>query len=177
MDECWNANGRKICSAALSRSKTNHGCIANDSDSAGGDAESKEFIETCDEWVNFSAFIARCVQAGLLDRFSDGISKYPSWDVPDGLEKGLQPGILRDCRVMVSAQYIILAGRRLFEEFLSKSASPTEKSEWWQEKWQLWPGKFEALSDGYEKDGKTEMAAMIREAHDLMLSLSKAPSA
>lgn len=127
--------------------------------------------------MNFSAFIARCIQAGLLDRLSDGCSKYPSWDVPDGLEKDLQPGILRNCRVTVSAQYIILAGRRLYDAFLSKSASPTEKAEWWQEKWQLWPGKFEALSDGYVKESKTEMAAMTREAHNLMLSLKKEPSA
>jgi hypothetical protein len=124
--------------------------------------------------VNFSAFIARCINAGLLDRYSDNVSKYPSWDIDDGLEKDLQPGILKNCRVMVSAQYIILAGRRLYEIFLSKSA---EKSEWWQEKWQLWLGKFEALSEGYEKDGNTEMADMTREAHDLMLSLSKTSSA
>jgi hypothetical protein len=126
--------------------------------------------------VNFSAFTARCIQADILARFEGRGSKYPSYDISDGLEEELQPGGLRDCRVMVSAQYIILAGRFLHENHVSKPAHSSKRVDWWQEKWQVWLGKFEALSDGYEKDGKTEMAAMTREAHDLMLALSKAPS-
>lgn len=79
-------------------------------------------------WVNFSAFLARCIQA-RIDNSALPICKYPSINIPDGLDYNIPPGIKRDSRVMIAAQYILLAG-----PFLTKNSSRTQRNihgAWW----------------------------------------------
>jgi Protein of unknown function (DUF3632) len=74
----------------------------------GGDGK-YSFQELCDQWVNFSCFLARCIQAGLNGNYENPC-KHPCIDIPEALEQDLPPGPKRDCKVMVAAQYILVAG-------------------------------------------------------------------
>ena len=67
--------------------------------------------------MNFSSFLARCIQARIDDHILH-ISKYPRIDIADGLDDYINPGVKRDSRVMIAAQYILLAGSVLDEEFI-----------------------------------------------------------
>lgn len=65
-------------------------------------------------------FILHCALHGISidDHFPD-FTKYPSIDIPEGLEKDTHPpGLKRGTKVMVAVQYILLAGRVLDEEFI-----------------------------------------------------------
>ncbi|KAI9772821.1 MAG: hypothetical protein M1840_008703 [Geoglossum simile] len=48
-------------------------------------ANGQELEKTCAEWVNFSAFLARCIQSNLNDQYEGGC-KYPSFDCCNMIE-------------------------------------------------------------------------------------------
>lgn len=125
----------------------------------GGD-DTYSFPEICDQWVNFSSFLAHCIGAGLNDNYPDGC-KHPIIDIPHGLEQDQPPGLKRDCRVMVAAQYILLAGRKLADESFKWPDGA--------DKWRRWAGKLEEISK--EEGDNTSLASAAREVHQYMVSL------
>lgn len=114
-------------------------------------------------WVNFSAFLARCIQA-RIDNSALPICKYPSINIPDGLDYNIPPGIKRDSRVMNAAQYILLAGPVLDEEFIQ---NPKEYPRGVVE-WQSWAKRFEQL---VEIELASEVKEAVIEARKKMISL------
>lgn len=121
------------------------------------------FQEVCDEWVNFSSFLARCTEAGLDDRYTNRC-KYASIDIPNGLEDDLPHGPKRDSRVMVAAQYILLAGRTLADDCFNKPIKG-----FGPEQWRCWVGKLKEIS--MQEGNNTSLALALEEARKYMVSL------
>ncbi len=123
--------------------------------------------------MNFSAFLARCIESGLDDHYENRC-KYPGYDIPEGLEKYLQPGYKKDCRVMVAAQYILLAGRAIFEAFVKKPTKGSNSEKWGLEKWKLWASKFKEIAREYDREyegeDKRALAAITTKAYEEMVS-------
>lgn len=118
--------------------------------------------EKCDQWVNLSSFFARCIQASILHCLSNRWY-YPSIDIPAGLEKEDVIGVKRTCRIMVAAQYLLLATRPIHED-LSKVITEG----WGLEKWQLWAKRLKEIAD---KDGiDPEVISAVKEAREKMIS-------
>ncbi|PGH10123.1 hypothetical protein AJ80_07573 [Polytolypa hystricis UAMH7299] len=59
------------------------------------------WTERCTKWVNYSAFIARTMDAGIFERCED-FTKYPSWDLPEGIGTMFSTETERNCKAMVS---------------------------------------------------------------------------
>jgi len=117
----------------------------------------------CDEWVNFSCFLARCIEAGLNDGYGNRC-KYPSIDISQGLEQDLPRGLKRDCKLMVAAQYILLAGRTLADDCFNKPVSG-----FGPEQWRRWAEKLGEVSR--QEGGNTYLASAAEEARRYMVSL------
>lgn len=114
--------------------------------------------------MNFSGFLARCIQAGLNNNYPDGL-RYPSIDIREGLAQDLPSGPRRDCKVMVAAQYILLAGRMIAEDCLKKPVKGFGLDEW-----RHWAERLEAISR-QEEGVNPGLASATTEAHQFMLSL------
>lgn len=142
---------------------------------AAGDGNEKESgptvedLERYDEWVNFSSFLARCLDSGLLDRYPNR-TKYPSFDIPKGLETDLLPGPKRDCKILVSAQYITLAGTAIYaDDVVALEGGSEAKKRGW-EMWKLWAEKLRQVSTNDEERPEVKEAAS--KALTKMISLS-----
>ncbi|KAI0384669.1 hypothetical protein F5Y04DRAFT_218933 [Hypomontagnella monticulosa] len=120
----------------------------------------------CTEWVNFSAFLARCIQAGLNDNYELG-TRYPSIDIPKGLEEEHIPGVGRSCFVRVATQYILLAGPKLCKAWLEDDLG--EQKRWATDKWKVWAEKLDQFADNEDLDADLRVEA--REAHEKMVYL------
>lgn len=92
------------------------------------------FEESCSEWLNLSTFLARCLGAGLCDA-DPYPGKHPFVDIPIGLKEDLAPGLERDCKAMVSVQWILLAGQKIVELSFSTSMGVSGPEQWkrWRE--------------------------------------------
>ena len=112
--------------------------------------ELKAYKEDCDQWVNFSAFLARCTASGLDRNYEDPIP-YPSRDLENALEENHGPGLKRD--------YTILA-----------AAEGSKRKTWGLKKWPLWNRKFAEAAAEYEANGRTELAAATKKANEKMAS-------
>jgi hypothetical protein len=113
--------------------------------------------------VNYSAFIARCIQARIDDHLYH-ISKYPGINIPDGLDYYIGPGVKRDSRVMIAAQYILLAGPVIDEEFIQKREVYSKGVV----QWQSWAKTFKELA---EVELAPEVKEAVIEARKKMISL------
>lgn len=137
--------------------------IASDPTKRNGGDGYNSFEELCDQWVNLSSFLARCLEAGVDDRF-DNRWKYPIIDIPNGLERDLPPGPERDCKVMVAAQYILLAGRTLADECSRKPGKGLGPDQW-----RRWAEKLGEIS---RQDGDdTRLGSATDKARRYMISL------
>ena len=87
--------------------------------STGGDIEALQ--SDCFDWNNLSAFIARCIRSGLLDRFEKSCG-YPLYDIPKGLQEYHPVETVQRCFVTVAVQYILLAGIKIYQELIEKPA-------------------------------------------------------
>lgn len=67
--------------------------------------------------------------------------------------------------VMVAAQYILLAGRRIAEDCFTKPVKG-----FGLDKWRRWADRLEEISR-QEEGGNTGLASATKEAHEYMLSL------
>lgn len=109
--------------------------IAQDDKSSKTDYQKK-----CNEWVNFSAFLARCTAAGIYDHYDDRF-KYPSVDIPLALEERLPTEeLLRECRLMVAALWIFHAARAIYDDLVA-----VDKEEWNVKKWSLWETRLKEV--------------------------------
>ncbi|KAK2753931.1 hypothetical protein FQN54_007290 [Arachnomyces sp. PD_36] len=103
----------------------------------------QDWKQHCDEWLNFSSFLARCIQVRIDDHVLV-ISKYPRMNIEDGLGTYIDDSIRRSCWVMVAAQYVLLAGPVLREEFIQSPSSP----DWGIDKWKFWAKRFGEVGSG-----------------------------
>ncbi|KAJ3949107.1 uncharacterized protein N0V96_000219 [Colletotrichum fioriniae] len=123
----------------------------------------KDFILTCDEWVNFSSFLARYHGSKAYQRWYSHL-KYPSIDIELALEKPLPPGKLGECRLLVASNWLIHAGKIIYEDMKKE-----ETERWGLRRWGRWT---EAIRDILEAGGQTdEVTARLRAAWDMILSL------
>ncbi|RYP12531.1 hypothetical protein DL765_007267 [Monosporascus sp. GIB2] len=137
-------------------------------DFKGGPAALAEFRQRCIEWVNHQAFTARCIEAGID---TGVLCKHPSHEIVNGLEKEYPLRVERDCKVMVAAQYILLAGRALHETFITRELSMggEEAARWCLEKWPLWAERLKAIEEKGDCDPK--VIAAVVEARRRLIAL------
>lgn len=97
-------------------------------------------------------------------------TKYPSFDIPKGLETNLVPGHKRDCKILVSARYISLAGTALYADDVAalEEGSEAKKKGW--ETWKVWAEKLRQVSTHEEERPEVKEAAS--KALTKMISLS-----
>ena len=126
------------------------------------------YQKACDEFLNFSCFLARYLEAGLMDESPDRC-KYSGIDVREALDHDLPQGPLRDCQLMVAAQHILLAGRVLAEECFYQSIKG-----FGPDKWRRWAAKLEEISRR-EREKNESLASAAKDAHEYMLSLPYEP--
>lgn len=128
----------------------------------------------CEEWVSFSVFKARTLVAGICAKVGDEYDfKHPRVDIPIGLglegEVGVSGDIaltklLQDCKLMVSAQFILIAGEAIKADI---DADPCKG--WDDEAWKIWASKFLEATTWDNVQKKTKVAS--KEAHDKMVKL------
>lgn len=120
---------------------TDKAADAEDSD------EPDDFRWQCDAWVNFSAFKARCMEAGVLDQATNPYG-FPGAELIEGLEHDMAGQPERDCKVLVAAHYLTRAGRaihaKLTDEAAGKDAAMARRG---RLKWQLWAARLEHLAE------------------------------
>ncbi|KAK1636370.1 hypothetical protein BDP81DRAFT_394975 [Colletotrichum phormii] len=126
--------------------------------------EAKEdFILICDEWVNYSCFLARFV-GSKAHNSNESSTKWPSIDVELALEKPLPTGKLGECRLLVASNWLIHAGKTIYEDM---KKSGTER--WGLGRWGRWT---EVIRSILEAGGQTdEVTARLQAAWDTILSL------
>lgn len=134
---------------------------------------SPELKRKCDEWINVSAFFARLIANGIDQKYEPSC-KYPSFDIPGGLEKVIPNQIVRDCNVMVAAQYILIAGPGIYENFIIQPKG-SERGQWGLDKWPLWARKFKEVAEKGDLSSDVQAAAL--EARAVMVSLHPDPFA
>ncbi|KAK1659853.1 hypothetical protein BDP55DRAFT_327903 [Colletotrichum godetiae] len=123
----------------------------------------KDFILTCDEWVNFSSFLARYHGSKAYQRW-DSHMKYPSIDIELALEKPLPSGKLGECRLLVASNWLIHAGKIIYEDM---KKSGTER--WGLGRWSRWTETLRGILDAGGQTG--EVTARLQAAWDTILSL------
>lgn len=128
-----------------------------------------EFQKLCEAWVNQQAFTARCTAAGID---YEPFCKHPSWEIPNGLDKDYSSPVERNCKVMVAAQYILLAGRAIYESLVNQEPL-TEKDEassnWTLKRWPLWATKLREVEERGDCDLRVIVA--VTEARKRMVTL------
>jgi Protein of unknown function (DUF3632) len=112
--------------------------------------------------VNFSSYLARCLQAGLNDNYPNGF-KHASIDIREALDEKSPPGPGRDSQVMVAAQYILLAGEKIAGECVMKHVKGFGLDEW-----NRWAERLGEISR--KESNNTALAAVVEEAHPNMVS-------
>lgn len=131
----------------------------------------------CEEWVNFSVFKARMLAAGICAKDGDDF-KAPGRDIPIGLGLETSSGkaaggdghenrdgnLLRDCKLMVSAQYILIAG-----ETIKANINQNPYQGWDGQSWKKWATRFLEATTSSNLQETTKMAA--KDAHDMMVRL------
>ncbi|KAI0131105.1 hypothetical protein F4814DRAFT_404825 [Daldinia grandis] len=130
------------------------------------DTSPEELERKCGEWVNISAFIARCIEAGFNDRFKEKC-KFPCVDIPKALEEDIPPGVRRSCLIRVAVQYIMIAGNKICQQKIGKGK--TEEQQMWLGKWKIWAEKLLQLAEHNELE--PGLTSEVREAHGTMVAL------
>ncbi|KAI0854027.1 hypothetical protein F5Y00DRAFT_224325 [Daldinia vernicosa] len=130
------------------------------------DTNPEELERKCEEWVNISAFIARCIEAGFNDQFKEKC-KFPCVDIPKALEEDNPPGVRRSCLIRVAVQYIMIAGHKICQQKIGKGK--TEEQQMWLGKWKIWAEKLLQLAERNELE--PGLTSEVREAHGTMVAL------
>lgn len=124
------------------------------------EAKQAELTQRCQDWVNFSTFLAQCTAQGFFDRYENAY-RYPSYDIPLGLsnEEEQLNVELRNARLLVAAQWIRYAGRGIYEDM----AKSDEECPWWVGKW--WSDWQYSLKEELEReDLDVGIRSALREA-------------
>ncbi|RAO74256.1 uncharacterized protein BHQ10_010268 [Talaromyces amestolkiae] len=127
-----------------------------------------EVQESCDKYVNWSSFIARCTSAGFLADKEGYEYKYSTVDISSGLEEEIPQGKIRNARILAAANYILLAGSGIRNYCHSYSSDSDRRRRAW-EMWNVWKEKFEAIANGQDEDPDIKNAA--EKAHAVMVEL------
>ncbi|TGO51952.1 hypothetical protein BCON_0151g00260 [Botryotinia convoluta] len=100
-----------------------------------------EYTQSCIEWINLSAFYARCIAAGVDDHDKNAC-KFSDIEIREALEPDYDPmpGIDTDFRVVIATRYIIVAGEKIREDNV----------ELWDEHVPIWKRKLEEFENSYE---------------------------
>ena len=137
------SNNYRMCGHSPGCEKSALTETANADDSDGPE----DFQWQCDAWVNFSAFKARCMEAGVLDQETNPYG-FPGGELIEGLEQDITSQPERDCKVMVAAQYLIKAGRVIHEKLIVEAATKdSATARRGRSKWQLWAARLEELAE------------------------------
>ncbi|KAI2006423.1 hypothetical protein LOZ50_003148 [Ophidiomyces ophidiicola] len=135
--------------------------------------------EQCSQLVNFTAFLARAIEAGI-SRENPDFGQFAWGDVSDGLEEGiplgeiyyqqaLPEGIRRDTGVMMAAQYFILATDALNRMMVFEGSERTRA--WGRFKWTFWAGTFGDLARGERGELGADARREAFKAHQKMVAL------
>lgn len=118
--------------------------------------------------MNTSAFFARLIAHGIDQKYEPRC-KYPRFDVCEDLEEDIPNKTVRGCKVMVAAQYILIAGSGIYEEYIAKQVRGSEKEQRGLDQWRLWADKFKEVAEtgGLKPDVQT--AAL--KAREVIVSL------
>lgn len=132
--------------------------------------ESRGILRTiCDKWLNFSAFKARTLAAGICAHYPGWSFKAPAKDIHIGL--GLRDDIsggdiFTDCMLMVAAQHILIAGEAIRSQFTEEKDS---SEGWHQSLWKQWAEGFQRAASFEGVTLETRSAA--GKAHERMIAL------
>lgn len=127
-----------------------------------------EVQESCDKYVNWSSFIARCTSAGILADEEGYEYKYSTLDIGSGLEKEIPRGKIRNARILASVNYILLAGPGI-RNYCYSHPSGSDIGKRTRDIWNIWREKFEAITDGQDED--TDIKEATKRAHAVMVEL------
>lgn len=129
-----------------------------------------EVQEACDQYVNWSSFIARCTSAGLLVDKHDNEYKYSTVDISRGVEEEIPHGNIRNARILAAANYILLAGSGI-RNYCYSYPSDSDRGKRARDMWSLWREKFQAIADGEDEDPDIKDAT--KKAHSIMVELDE----
>ncbi|KAG7039998.1 hypothetical protein JMJ77_0010277 [Colletotrichum scovillei] len=124
----------------------------------------KDFILTCDEWVNYSCFLARFSGSEAHIAY-EGQSKWPSIDVELALEKPIPAGKLGQCRLLVASNWLIHAGKFIYEDMKKTGAE-----RWGLGRWGRWTEAIRGILKAGEQTD--EVTARLQAALDTIVSLT-----
>lgn len=123
--------------------------------------------EKCDDYMNYSAFLARCTGAGLYkNKTTDSGYKYCTYGIDDGLEKDMPQGIIRKSRILVAANYVLLSGRPV-RDFCYSYPSDSDRGKMERDMWNSWKERFKVVADSQDED--PEIKEVTRKAHKIMV--------
>ncbi|CAN8101120.1 unnamed protein product [Discula destructiva] len=137
-------------------------------------SESPQILsKQCEEWLSLSAFKARTLNAGICAE-ADEDFKAPRIDIPMGLELKSDSGkiadtsdakLLRDCKLMVSAQYILIGGGKI----KGNIEACRYKGTWDDGSWKAWTWRFLEAASWDDVQETTKVAS--KDAHNKMVEL------
>ena len=135
-------------------------------------ASSQDLEQRCNDWINLSSFYARLSANGVMDRFSDPY-RYASYDIRKGLEQtninlDLSNDVRRNCKLLVSANWILIAGDVLYGYYLEESK---RSKNWGVDKWPIWKEKLREITS--RMDCSSEVRAAASEALSTMIEVQK----
>ncbi|EEA23335.1 hypothetical protein PMAA_099240 [Talaromyces marneffei ATCC 18224] len=150
MDDDWNMNS--IPDSMLDEDDT---------------TSASDIQEKCDDYMNYSAFLARCTGAGLYkNKTTDSGYKYCTYGIDDGLEKDMPQGIIRKSRILVAANYVLLSGRPV-RDFCYSYPSDSDRGKMERDMWNSWKERFKVVADSQDED--PEIKEVTRKAHKIMV--------
>ncbi|KXH38767.1 hypothetical protein CNYM01_03501 [Colletotrichum nymphaeae SA-01] len=124
----------------------------------------KDFILTCEEWVNYSCFLARFQGSKANTPYKQHM-KWSGVDIELALEKPLPSGKLGECRLLVASNWLIHAGKLIYEDM-----KKTDTEKWGLGVWALWTDAIRGvLKAGEQTD---EVTARLQAALDMIVSLT-----
>ncbi|DAA77669.1 TPA_exp: Uncharacterized protein A8136_6215 [Trichophyton benhamiae CBS 112371] len=117
-------------------------------------------------WVSLSSFIARCIELRIESHVPDS-GRYPLIEIIKGLGENLSPGLERDTRAMVAAQYILLSPTLVNDKLAKLPGGRGEPSG--SDILKLWIAKLKELAENGSLN--PEVKAAVVEARQKLLSL------
>lgn len=166
--EEWRANWRMTCFPSRLPNKLTLS-TAGTRPISNNESRQSDFKNTCDEWLNFSTFLARCVGEGIHGKQLHHSLRWAARDIPSGLKDDLPDPVAHECFLMVSVQWILHAGRCIHDDMVR-----TDEEGWNLDTWKSWATRLNVLHEGGMQNGI--LASKIRGAITEMESIDTATS-
>ena len=122
----------------------------------------------CHSWINLCAFLARCIKVGLLKPCGEGCW-YPLCDIPKGLQADHPVEAIRKCYLTVAAQYVLLAGTKIYRELVAEQLGGAGEIQAGLDKWLHWKERLKQVAD--DEGTGSELGGMALKAHKKMGSI------